>query len=92
MPDHAHFFASPQSNTPRTLSSFVGFWKRSTAKRLRRAEPAFSWQAEFFDHLVRNAESYAQKQQYVFENPVRKGLVERPEEWSYQGEIQSLRW
>jgi len=41
----------------------------------------------FFDHLLRNNESYAQKWEYVRENPVRAGLVHCSEDWSYQGEI-----
>jgi len=45
------------------------------------------WQPGFFDHVMRNSESYASKWQYVRENPVRAGLVERSEDWLYQGEI-----
>ena len=37
------------------------------------------WQRGFFDHLLRNSESYAQKWDYVRENPVRAGLVDRAE-------------
>jgi len=48
------------------------------------------WQTGFFDHLLRTAESYEQKWHYVRENPVRKGLVERVEDWTYQGEIVTL--
>jgi len=43
--------------------------------------------ARFFDHLLRNDESYAQKWEYVRENPVRAGLVHCSEDWPYQGEI-----
>ena len=32
------------------------------------------WRRGFFDHLIRNTESYAQKWDYVRENPVRAGL------------------
>jgi hypothetical protein len=45
------------------------------------------WQPGFFDHLLRTADSYSAKWQYVWENPVRAGLVAQPEEWPYQGEI-----
>ena len=45
------------------------------------------WQRGFFDHLLRSEESYAQKWEYVRENPVRAGLVQRAEQWPYQGEI-----
>ncbi|MEI6085670.1 MAG: hypothetical protein WCS70_15405 [Verrucomicrobiota bacterium] len=45
------------------------------------------WQPGFFDHLLRSNESYAEKWEYVRQNPVRAGLVKRPEDWPYQGEI-----
>jgi putative transposase len=45
------------------------------------------WQRGFFDHLIRSAKSYAQKWDYVRENPVRAGLVSAAEKWKYQGEI-----
>jgi hypothetical protein len=45
------------------------------------------WQPGFFDHLLRHDESYAEKWDYVWRNPVRAGLVAKPEDWPYQGEI-----
>ena len=45
------------------------------------------WQRGFFDHLLRNSESYAQKWNYVWENPVRAGLVGKAEDWRFAGEI-----
>src|SRR6266496_513014 len=45
------------------------------------------WQEGFFDHVMRNDESYSQKWNYVRENPVRAGFVNSAEEWPYQGEI-----
>jgi len=45
------------------------------------------WQRGFFDHFLRNEESYGQKWNYVRENPVRAGLIQRFEDWPYAGEI-----
>jgi hypothetical protein len=45
------------------------------------------WQPGFFDHLLRNDESYARKWEYVRENPVRAGLVAERDQWPHQGEI-----
>jgi putative transposase len=53
-------------------------------------ETSAIWQRGFSDHLLRNAESYAQKWEYVRQNPVRAGLVARPEDWPYQGEIVAI--
>jgi len=35
------------------------------------------WQPGFNDHLLRSDENYAEKWEYVFQNPVRAGLVLR---------------
>jgi len=92
MPDHVHFFASPAGDEAKPLSGFMNYWKRSTALYLRRICSGFSWQKEFFDHLLRSADSYEQKWLYVRENPVRKGLATCADDWPYQGEIGELTW
>lgn len=80
----------------------MGMLKQYLAKRidgdrseLPTANPRFAqrsgcnpvWQRGFFDHVLRSDESYAQKWDYVRENPVRAGLVKRAEDWPYAGEI-----
>ena len=93
MPDHVHFFAAPCGQKGKDLSRFVGSWKRWTRSEIRRvASPSFGWQREFFDHLMRKTESYAEKWEYVRANPVRAELVGRVDEWPYQGEIRVLEW
>jgi putative transposase len=49
--------------------------------------PAPHWQQGFFDHLLRSAESYSGKWEYVFQNPVRAGLVRSADEWEFSGEV-----
>ena len=50
------------------------------------------FQAGGFHHRLRDGESYGEKWQYVRENPVRQGLVERPEDWPYCGRVHDLRF
>ncbi|MEW6159375.1 MAG: hypothetical protein AB1813_18265 [Verrucomicrobiota bacterium] len=50
------------------------------------------FQAGGFHHRMRDGESYAQKWQYVRENPLRAGLVERAEDWPYFGRVHEIRW
>ena len=65
--------------------------KNSLSKTLRfMGVPAPHWQKAFFDHVLRSEESYSEKWLYVAENPVRKGLVPRWEDWPFQGEIYPL--
>jgi len=88
MPDHVHFFCTDGEQGVK-LSEFIGKWKEWTAKTLKR-EAALNgqiWQGGFFDHLLRSAESYSEKWDYVQKNPVRAGLVENPDDWPYRGSI-----
>jgi REP element-mobilizing transposase RayT len=94
MPDHVHFFAAemPVAGTDgqvRSLSDFIGRWKEWTAKAVVRAGIATApvWQEGFFDHMLRDGESYAEKWSYVRANPVRKNLARQPEDWPYQGYV-----
>jgi REP element-mobilizing transposase RayT len=76
MPDHVHalfaFSASEQ------MAATVRNWKRFTAKA-----GGIEWQDGFFDHRLRNDESFEQKAYYIRMNPVRAGLVKSPERWPY---------
>ena|GEM_PF-418655 len=73
------------------LSEWMKSLKNSLSKTLRGMNiPAPHWQKGFFEHVMRSEESYPEKWLYVAENPVRKHLVARPEDWAYQGEIYPL--
>jgi putative transposase len=93
MPDHLHFFcASDQQPASASLSRFIGGFKQWTAKGILRAAslPPPLWQRQFFDHVLRSSESYESKWRYVYENPVRAGLVDAAEDWPYAGRIAPL--
>lgn len=92
MPDHVHFFCAPELDA-KPLPTFIGFWKEWTSKGIKRALglPSPVWQEQFFDHMLRSGESYAQKWDYVRDNPVRAGLVPNADDWPWQGEIEELR-
>jgi REP element-mobilizing transposase RayT len=77
MPDHLHALLSfpPSGNS---LQSVVSKWKEWTAKEIR-----IVWQRDFFEHRLRHDESRREKADYILQNPVRKGLVEKPELWRF---------
>ncbi len=85
MPDHVHFFV--QGNQSFELTKWVNGLKRTISVALGATSDRPLWQPGFFDHLLRNDESYAQKWDYIRENPMRAGLVQSVDEWPYQGEI-----
>jgi len=41
------------------------------------------WQDESFDHVLRSQESLEEKIEYIRTSPVRAGLVQKPEEYSW---------
>ena len=92
MPDHVHFFATPHIDA-KPLSGFMRDWKKWTTRKiapLLNLTPPI-WQSEFFDHVLRSDRSYSEKWDYVWENPVRAGLVDDASAWPYSGECDSLR-
>ena len=92
MPDHIHFFCTPLALVPESLKSWVGFWKWNATRHWPRREDLSVWQRHFWDTQLRRGESYDVKWDYIVNNPVRAGLVTKPEDWPYQGELNVLPW
>ena len=98
MPDHAHLFI--RIGHDMTLRRWESGLKRCLGNTLASSghEPPTIpgskrksfWQPGFFDHLLRDSESYAEKWDYVWRNPVRAGLVAKPGDWPFQGEIHAI--
>jgi putative transposase len=91
MPDHVHFFASP-NRSAKARPEWCKTWKSISSRRVTKAlgvSPPI-WQPDTFDHILRGTESYSEKWEYVAANPVRAGLCATTVEWPWQGEIHSL--
>jgi len=41
------------------------------------------WQRSFFDHRLRHDESETEKFDYIYQNPIRAGLVQAADKWPY---------
>ena len=95
MPDHIHLFVSPADPSV-SLENWIMFWKSQFTKNAKRSGTftlrTHPWQTNHWDTRLRNWRSYESKWVYVRNNPVRHGLVERAEDWPYQGELHNLRW
>jgi putative transposase len=92
MPDHVHLFVVlPETGVRLTL--WVRGLKRAMGDALasRQEVPPY-WQEGFFDHVLRHGESHSEKWHYVRENPVRRGLATRADDWPWQGELVPLRY
>jgi putative transposase len=90
MPDHPHLFAEP-GEQPLPFDTWVTVWKTGVTRILK--IPEFRWQAASFHHRIRSYEDYNEKLNYMNENPVKAGLVERIEDWPYRGDVfQHYHW
>ena len=85
MPDHIHLFV--RLNSENRLAPWVQSLRSLLGKTLvAQGIDKPHWQEGFFDSVIRSAESYGEKWQYIQKNPVRAGI----EYWPYQGEINRL--
>jgi REP-associated tyrosine transposase len=68
-----------------TISPVIHDVKKVSARWLhqRRGTGGPLWQHQFWDRFVRHAEEFNQRIVYMHLNPVRKGLVGKPEDWRW---------
>ena len=78
MPEHVHLLVSEPKKA--LLSKAIQALKLSVSVQSR--ERPF-WQARYYDFNVHNEEKRVEKLRYMHRNPVKRGLVERPEQWAW---------
>ena len=88
MPDHLHLLLRPlrdESGWPYPLVDILQCFKSATAHRINKLWHASGplWEEESFDHVLRSDESLKEKAEYIRQNPVRKELVVRPEDYPW---------
>jgi putative transposase len=77
MPNHFHLLLTPAAEIP--LEKALQFIKGGFSYRARELHFALEiWQASFVNHRIRDAEDYKHHQTYIWENPVRAGLSDKP--------------
>src|SRR5215471_17460521 len=81
MPDHIHVLLTPKTSLEKAAQFIKGGFSYRAKKEL--GSNMEVWQKGFSDHRIRDAGDYAQHVSYVYENPVRKRLCERAEEFQY---------
>jgi len=81
MPEHVHLLISEPERG--TLAQAMQSLKQGVARRLAlRAADSF-WQARYYDFNVWGERKFVEKLRYIHRNPVKRGLVERPEDWGW---------
>jgi putative transposase len=76
MPEHVHLLLSEPAKE--LLGAGLQALKLSVAKRAKQRP---FWQARYYDFNVFTEEKRVEKLRYMHANPVKRGLVDRPEDW-----------
>ena len=58
-----------QNQGKNTLSSIVGSYKSAVSKHAHRLGFTFSWQRNYYEHIIRNEQSYQNISNYIIHNP-----------------------
>jgi putative transposase len=82
MPDHVHFVI--RLREPLTLSRWLNRFKSYVATHFG-AGPI--WQAGCWSEMIVSSPFFWQKVRYIHNNPVKAGLVEKPEDWIWSSAV-----
>jgi len=92
MPEHVHLLLTePERDNPSVVMQALkqGFARRLIARRRRAAGSQTAsqhdriWQHRFYDFVVFSDEKRVEKLRYMHRNPVKRGLVQEPQEWAW---------
>ena len=80
MPEHVHLLLSEPEC--KNLALVLQMLKQMVSRNLQPASAKSPfWQARYYDFNVWSEEKRVEKLRYIHRNPVKRGLVERPEDW-----------
>jgi REP element-mobilizing transposase RayT len=80
MANHVHLLVLPRVSPSRFLQTVKGYTAREANRLLGRTGQPF-WQAESYDHWVRDDRESDRIKAYIENNPVRAGLVASAEDY-----------
>ena len=83
MPDHVHLLLWGQEGSP--LRDFARHFKQLSGYRFKCEHGASLWQISYYDHVVRRDEDIAQIAAYIWDNPVRAGMVGSRLDYAFSG-------
>ncbi len=88
MPNHVHLLIQPSSEEEIQqvkISDIIKRIKSFTAKEINKLNNRTGalWRADYFDRQIRNDRDYCYTVEYILNNPVKAGLVERQSDWAF---------
>ena len=90
MPDHFHLLITPAPNIP--LEKALQYVKGGFSYRVKKElDLNFSiWQKSFTNHRIRDGEDYERHRDYIWQNPVKGGLVSKAELFPYSSAFSEM--
>ena len=90
MPNHFHLLLTPAVHVSleKVMQYVKGGFSYRVKKELNLNVPI--WQASFTNHRVRGAADYNHHRTYIWDNPVKAGLVECPERFPYSSAFSGM--
>ena len=86
MPEHVHLLISePERGTVATAIQSLKIASAKRGKRLLAAQLAQRpfWQKRYYDRNESDHKEFMEKLKYIHRNPVKRKLVDRPEDWKW---------
>ena len=80
MPEHVHLLVNEPPQI--LLAQFLKVVKQRTSRKLRGERKKF-WQDRTYDSNVRGEKARSEVIRYIHRNPVKRRLVEKPEDWPW---------
>ena len=88
MPDHVHLLLHGKM-----IIEFIRRFKGKLTPEFRKIEPEQKlWQRSFYDHALRKEESLSDVASYIWENPVRAEITQKPTDYRYSGSTVWPNW
>ena len=82
MPDHIHLLIRPINHG---ISKTMQLIKGRASRKINKGS---FWQKGFFDFAILTEKKFREKFNYIHYNPVKKGLVERAEDYKYSSAME----
>jgi len=79
MPEHVHVLMSEPERGDVAVA--IQMLKQVVARGMHSSSPF--WQRRYYDFNLWSHKKFVEKVRYIHRNPVRSGLVERPEDWEW---------
>lgn len=87
MPDHLHLLIEGKDDDS-DMKRFISTFKQFTGFSYKKKTGLPLWQINFYEHVLRREEDTMNVARYIFNNPVRKELVEDFRKYKFLGSFE----